>query len=237
VVPRWSSLARSGAPKAGELWPFDPELAQLRAGLRRVIKRETAGGEELERARAWLAESALTVVVEGAVLLAGVEPQAVERAHGAHRAGDRAPDAVRELGALLGYPTCCVERYLALDVRSDAALFSALLPPETERAPPESLWLVGALSLVSHAPCALGCQRTLALGGATLEELERGHPGWSARWRALAARRHVIDADGRVFCAGEDVSEVIATAVPRLAPASTEMVGRVVWTADHRGTC
>jgi hypothetical protein len=234
-VPRWSSLARSGAPAGESLWPFDPELAQLELSLRRVIKRETRSDEEARVAVEWFRTQALEVVQDGSVVLAAEDAGVLPLARALDAAGDRDAPAVRELGALLGYPSCCVERYLGLDLRDDAALFSVLLPSEPTPAPAESLWLVGALALVSHAPCGLSCAGTLALGRATLAALEVKYPGFAPRWRALAARLHQIDDQGRVFSTSAEVLEVVADPIPRTHVSAAAEAARVRWQADHRG--
>lgn len=233
TVPRWSSLARSGEPSPGALWPFDPELAQLELGRRRLIKRETRGGEELDVAVAWLERHSLSVLTLGSVALATAEPRLLDRAAELERAGDRDAGAVRELGGWLGYPRCCVERYLSLAIRDDAALFEALLPVRPAPAPPESLWLVGPLALIGHAPCSLDCAETLELGRATLDRLEQRHPGFALRWRSLARRLHQIDDAGRVFSSGPDVLEIAVARVPQPVPARAPQSVR--FSADHRG--
>ena len=233
MVPRWSSLARSGQPGPDALWPFDPELAQLELGLRRAIKRETRAEPEAEVALEWFAAHALEVTRQGSVLFAATEQRALNRAAEADRAGDRDAQAVRELGELLGYPRCCVERYLSLGVRDDAALFDALLTPGP--APVESLWLAGGLALIAHAPCGLRCAPTLELGRATLAALESKHPGFATRWRELATGLHQVDERGRVFATlASGVLEILADPVPRVAPVR-EAPSPIRWSADHRG--
>lgn len=236
-VPRWSSLARSGSPAKGAIWPFDPELLQLEAGLRRVIKRETRSAEEARVAVEWFRSRGLDFIECGPVILAARDRPELDRARDLDAAGDRDSAAVRELGGLLGYPSCCVEAYLRLELRDDASLFDALLPRTGGPFAPESAWLLGPLALVSHAPCALDCEPTLALGAATLSLVEAACPGFRARWRHLARRLHLIDADGRAFsCATElDALELVCEPFPRVVPCSAPAAARVRFRADHRG--
>lgn len=245
AVPRWSCLARTGAPSAGGLFPFDPELAQLELGARSVIKRETRTEEERVQVESWFFEHGLDVLVAGSVVLAGRDEARLARARDAELAGDRDAVAVRELGALLGYPSCCIEAYLALPVRDDAALFSALLPSPPVPAPPETLWLIGPLSLLAHTPCSLVCPASYELGRSTLARLDRETPGFDQRWRALARRVHVIDDLGRAlsfelegtYGAGEvgAASRTFGNGVPCVEPCSPPDLARVRFVADHRG--
>lgn len=234
MVPRWSSRARSGSPSAGAIWPFDPELTQIDLRIREAIKRETRSDEEARLAIGWLETHSLAVEQCGSVVFAARDRGVLDSLRAADGAGDRDPVAVREVGSLLGYPSCCTERYLSLDLRDDAALFSALLPPDAAPAPAESLWLVGGLALISHAPCGLECASTLLLGRATLEGLDGRYPGFGARWRELAARLHRIDERGRVFADGHPRVEIVASELPAVVRAETGAL-RARWSADHRG--
>lgn len=108
--------------------------------------------------------------------------------------------AARFMGDALGYPRCCVETFSRARKRDDVTMFLDLLPPLPHPpAPPYSLWLDGALALISHAPCSLECPATLDLATSVLAELDRQTPGFASRWRALAARVHAMTAEGRVF--------------------------------------
>ena len=201
AVPKWSARARSGEPQGDYVFPFDPETAGLGRGLRRVVKREARDEAEAIEAETWLRQRGLLVQRLGQVVLGARDAGELARAVEAERAGDRDPSAVRALGEALGYPRCCVEAYLALPIRDDAALFDALLPaPGAAPAPPETLWLVGPLALVSHAPCSLDCAATRELGGALLTALEAEHPAFRERWRSLARRVHVVTTQGRALC-------------------------------------
>jgi hypothetical protein len=159
--------------------------------------------------------------------------------------------ATLELGSLLGYPRCCRETFARLDIRDDAALFDALLPPAgAPPAPPESVWLAGPLALVSHAPCSLLCADTLQLARTLLMVLAAEHPGWEPRWRALAQRVHVIDMEGRCFALAVEAEritgadELVAPRGTELSPLCSprpELVGKKLaalsprFVADHRG--
>jgi len=116
------------------------------------------------------------------------------------RVHDGWADAARWMGDALGYPRCCVETFSRARKRDDVTMFLDLLPPLPHPpAPPYSLWLDGALALISHAPCSLECPATLDLATSVLAELDRQTPGFASRWRSLAARVHAMTAEGRVF--------------------------------------
>src|SRR5688572_24192383 len=61
--PRWPTAFRSGRPPAGGVWPFDPELAGMRLGLRTLIKREARVPAETAGDAEWLSAAALQVHV------------------------------------------------------------------------------------------------------------------------------------------------------------------------------
>ena len=130
----------------------------------------------------------------------------------------RSEGAEASLGELLGYPNCCVARFVGLEVQDDDALLAALLPREPEAAPAETLWLVGPLSLVSHAPCSLHCDATRLLGEGLLAALGSAHPGFEAAWRKLAARVHVVTSEGVAFSLqlqDQRVAEAVRWRVPK----------------------
>ncbi len=129
----------------------------------------------------------------------------------------RSEGAEAAFGELLGYPSCCVTRFVGLEVQDDDALLAALLPREPDAAPAETLWLVGPLSLVSHAPCSLRCDATRLLGERLLSELGSTHPGFEAAWRELAARVHVMGSEGVAFSLrlqDQRIAEAVRWGVP-----------------------
>ncbi len=264
TLPRWSSRLRTGQPVlARGLWPFDPELAGLRRGLRRVLKRECFTDDAAAADRAWLNAAGLTVVGIGTVepdgrrvMFATDDETALTPALGdAEAALRRGPDAdaARVLGAALGYPPCCVDAFVAATGHDDRALVAGL--DGATRASPLTVWLNQPLALVSHVPCTLACAATRDLAAEILDELETGTPGFAAAWRALAARLHVLDHRGRglalvgdgALATGFTITDAVAfapdldDALGSIAAPLPDAVGRtitaadVVAAADHRG--
>jgi hypothetical protein len=195
-MPTWPQWVRIG--RSDGLFPNDLELIALRAGLRRLVKREGHVHDELERDVAWLTSQALFTGLARAptgdpVLFAAAERAIVDEAM-EHERSITTSESVRWLGAALGYPACCVDAFLTRESRDDLTLTRMGTPPIGARAlPPELLWVIGPLALFSHAPCTHSCAATHALAKRTLDELPRER---NALWRPLAARVHGIDDTG-----------------------------------------
>lgn len=101
--------------------------------------------------------------------------------------------AVRAMGALLGYPACCVTRFVTLRARDDASLAGALLPPSGARSPFETAFTIPPFSCISHAPCSPSCVATIAL----VHALEAAMPEPARAYRrTLAEGRWSVDASG-----------------------------------------
>ncbi len=184
-------------PLAGLEPPFDHELAALRAGYRELVKREfadleglavlgdeglhvelAAGGYALDR------ESADIRIGRGDSLTAfiGRTPRPVERALELehierHRKGSARDRAVRGLGALLGYPPCCIEAHAASADQSESGSFGRLLAPGPRSGLPRTNNLfVLSHQLISHFPCTLKCPRSAQAGEAALDLLAKEAP-------------------------------------------------------------
>jgi hypothetical protein len=204
-VPHWPPSMRSGA--GGEaLWPFDAELEGMRRGLRRLIRREWLASDEARGGdERWLASNDLTcraIPAEGdrVVVLASNDPSALEAAVAlephVERPSPRWEEAASQMGALLGYPPCCVRTFVAARARNDASLFAERLPPSLHAPlPPEMLWLDGALTLISHAPCDPSCPASFSIASAVRGSLGSG----ASTWAELAGRLHAITRSGRML--------------------------------------
>jgi hypothetical protein len=73
-------------------------------------------------------------------------------------------EAMKELGTLLGYPACCIERYQAQSKQDESASFARLLGAGTEaRGHFANNLFVLDHQLISHFPCTLFCEESAAL--------------------------------------------------------------------------
>lgn len=248
--PAWPLEIRRGALVPP--WPFDAELAGLELGLRRVIKRQPRSARERDEDAAWLSAHGLEVrEVEGTLLGARDRESLAEAMTLEHMRGD--DEAAHALGALLGYPSCCIEAFTRLGARDDATLLAI----RAGAAPPELGFLLAPLALFSHTPCEARCERTLTLARSVLAYLDATRPGFADAWRSLAAALHVVDHRGRalVLDARDEGEEIVVhrarelsvpalQTVPELAGVVLRRSGPFVrspptgWTgcllADHR---
>ena len=224
-APAWPASMRSGAPRedGGSVWPFDAELAGLLLGRRTLLLREGMTAARADADAAWLASHGVATRIVDAQesldskaigashervdskrIYGAVDPRVLEVAAERHadacREHEGWADAARWMGRALGYPACCVESFVRARKRDDATMFLEGIPPLGHApASPLTVWLDGALALVSHAPCSLGCAASIDLARAVLDAIEGRSPGFSMRWRALAARVHALTEDGRAF--------------------------------------
>ncbi|MDX2170649.1 MAG: hypothetical protein SF182_26490 [Deltaproteobacteria bacterium] len=110
--------------------------------------------------------------------------------------GRPATDAqVRALGAALGYPPCCIEAFLPLRDRSNAAIRFTTLR-RTTGAPAALLNDAVGRSLISHAPCAYDCAPSLAYADALLQRVAAIEPGAARSLRDSLAGLLVLFRDG-----------------------------------------
>ena len=161
-------------------WPLvDAELLGLTHGQRAVAKRMCPPGGASDRAERFralgFAATWFGVTTHGAgaqqreVILVARDASALEEARRVEDALVRSADAriddaesVRAMGALLGYPRCCVERFVRMRARDDASLAGALLGPIDEPMPFETSFTIPPFTLISHAPCHPQCASTIA---------------------------------------------------------------------------
>lgn len=214
------------------LRPWDVELTALAAGLRAIVKLDRVPPALVDTLRHTAAERGLVVAVVAPPGVANDLPEAVTLLVGRDAsplgeacdleatllaAGEpwTVKAATLQMGALLGYPPCCVERFTRIAEQNDTTLAWAMLtgtsaPP----ASPSTQWLQPGLALLSHTPCALQCAPSVALGDRIAQAVEATDPGFDARWRSLAARLQVVDRHGtRMALAVEGALEYGATVI------------------------
>ncbi len=164
----------------------DRELLQLRAGLRQVIKTERGDVESAEQAAKRARENGLFARVfadprsSRAIAFIGLEQAPVDEAMEIEPRlvtsfRERLPLVLR-MGELLGYPSCCVERFAESAEQTDGALVSRLADEQLGALPPELNWAAADLRLFSQFPCTPTCARTAELARRTLEVITRDRP-------------------------------------------------------------
>ncbi|MFT5435365.1 MAG: hypothetical protein ACI9OJ_006082 [Myxococcota bacterium] len=179
--------------------PLDAEKLQLHAGLRRLIKRERSTPEDAHRAATDFASMGFkTAVFEGvggddqrAIAFAGSDSAAIEAALAAESdllgTADVRANAVRRLGELLGYPSCCVEALIDEPNQDDPSQIRRLAV-SAESAPKGSLrwsdnWASHQLRPFSLFPCHTGCLAARALAERTVELFVEASPAYGAAVR------------------------------------------------------
>jgi DNA repair photolyase len=180
--------------------PREVDLIALERGARPAIKLEdldTARAEAVEarlRARGFatvrgdpyrkrfdVPEAYDTGAARGLVNLYAARAVAAAAAvAGAER--DRTPDGTRRAGLALGYPPCCVERFVALErdpARDEAGLNELALRAlagDEERAIPWELNPLSSCSPIGFFPCAGSCEAALACARGILAALREADP-------------------------------------------------------------
>jgi hypothetical protein len=201
-VPGWAR---------GSGGPADHELLQLRAGLRRLVKRERSSLALAERTarelreRGFAAQPFAGPAGQGGsrarfIAFASLDAGAVEEAmelEGAMLAPPRQRRPVVErFGALLGYPTCCAARLAAEERQDDGAQVARLAADQRGALSLFDNWAPVELRPFSHFPCEPGCARTADLARATMELIAAERPSYaSALRRALASAALVQEID------------------------------------------
>ncbi len=161
-----------------------------------------------------------------------------------HAAALQAADPTRhaaELGALFGYPACCVAAFVAQRTRNDNSLNRYLTAARTI-APGPWPWELNELHLrlVAFYPCAYDCPAAQAVARATVAAIGNAHPAIPPQLAtALTATVIYVDHDHQVWlrCRAEpDRYDAIAAigggrALPALVAAAAR-ADRLV-TADH----
>jgi hypothetical protein len=117
----------------------------------------------------------------------GAEAEAVARAE-----QDRGPEGTLRAGLALGYPRCCVERFVAVsqgDEARDDGVNEAVLRAFVGGG--DVPWRLNPLSqdaLVNFMPCAPGCAPARAFADRVLAAVVRADPGAEAHLRRVLSR-------------------------------------------------
>lgn len=194
----------------------DTELLALEAGLKPAIRR-TVTTDQLERSADLLRRRGLVVRPVGHVArYSGVEVETLCASTDAAVASELADleaatirgdgsrdhvDMARHIGALLGYPTCCVEAFAARlerKVPPTLAPWTAVRDAWTPRPEPRLNHLAegeGA-ALISFEPCRYDCARALEQADAVADLLGARHPAQLAQVDRTLARDVAIHPKG-----------------------------------------
>ena len=115
---------------------------------------------------------------------------AVERARFIYEDPRGPSHYLAEMGAMLGYPPCCVEAFAALPDRSNnTAIRYAAIARTRQRGLTFAPLLNNLFAYVLPSfPCSYGCERSVAQAGAVLDLLGRLQPGAAATLRRSLAR-------------------------------------------------
>lgn len=101
----------------------------------------------------------------------------------------------RAMGALMGYPTCCVEAFLAQPDRRDNAENERWTLRRTDGAPLDPrLGRLGPVRLVSHHPCRADCAASIVIADATLARIGAASPD-AERWVRETLQQPVLFLD------------------------------------------
>ncbi len=108
-------------------------------------------------------------------LYAARDPRALERLVALQT--ERPTDAATELGALLGYPACCVQSFARQADRADNSFNRVATAVRTSVGGPWPVLLDDtALKLLPHFPCTYRCERSVQQARDLLAALEDEHP-------------------------------------------------------------
>lgn len=185
-------------------WPL--ELAALRAGIKPVAFltvrpdeeaaiRSAVSGYAVERRQRGVWVEAQDRWVDDRArgeprveLYISADPAAAAQAAHLQAEGDPSR-SIGELGALMGYPECCVRAFESLDDRSNNSrnrYWTAARTTGVGAWPWElnNLWV----AIIPFFPCSYRCASALAHARATLVAAERQEPGLTARLRSVLAR-------------------------------------------------
>ena len=188
----WGGAGPGGALRIdAALLGVDPEIELIVRGHKRACLKEAVRCAEAEGlCRAYRAMGLVADIVElhgfaqgrdahergadFAIVAVAADQAALDEVLAAQRAHSTAQGkaAVEAMGALMGYPTCCVQAFLSQRTRGDNLDNERLT---FRRAPGEALHpllhRVGGVRLLSHHPCSPSCAGSIRIGEHILEAL------------------------------------------------------------------
>ncbi len=193
------------------------ELLQLALGLKSAVKVEHIDSADEVWLRAQAAERSLFTVDDdepepsytgvapqtAKTLFVGPDPQLLaslrEWSHTQREPGAATDKhaAIRNIGRALGYPSCCVEAYIAGREFPDQSLVFLRPLFGTEGPLDPLLNPAGNDELVSHVPCSYACDASIAIARRTSQELDKlDRPEWERRWARMQQPVLVMGARG-----------------------------------------
>lgn len=118
------------------------------------------------------------------------DPRLVERARAIYEDPRGPSEHLAEMGAMLGYPPCCVEAFAALPDRSNntAIRYAAVARTHALGLPFAPVLNNLFAYVLPSFPCSYGCPRAVAQAEAVLAMLERAQPETAATLRRALAR-------------------------------------------------
>jgi hypothetical protein len=152
------------------------------------------------------------------------DPRLARRAAQLQADGDPTRDAV-ELGALLGYPRCCVDAFVAQPDRADNTRNRYLAAARTSAGAAPWPWPLNELHarMIPFYPCSYRCAAAVAFAEAALDALDAAHPGARAQVQAALARPVLyLDHGRQIWLTGE---ATIATTIAAARYRAVDVVG------------
>ncbi|UJR84364.1 radical SAM protein [Sandaracinus amylolyticus] len=184
VLDAWGLDPRTLGSTLGAAAIVDLELERLVAGDKRGLLKEGVAARDVDGLiRAYRAMGLAAVVVETHDLDASGGKHLEGRSHAIVAVARTEDDLVeivtlqrardtRAMGARMGYPSCCVEAFLAqADRRDNVENERATLRRTAERAIDARVVRTGAVRLLSHHPCSADCAGSIAIAEQALAHL------------------------------------------------------------------
>ncbi|AKF03233.1 radical SAM protein [Sandaracinus amylolyticus] len=194
VLDAWDLDPRTLSSTLGAAAIVDLELERLVAGHKRGLLKEGVAARDVDGLiRAYRATGLVAAVVETHDIDASGSKHLEGRSHAivaVARTDDDLAEIValqrardtRAMGARMGYPTCCVEAFLAQpDRRDNVENERATLRRTGARAIDARVVRTGPVRLLSHHPCSGDCAASIAIAEQALQHLAAIDPR-GARW-------------------------------------------------------